>query len=106
MSVSPGACGFTCLIRANQSGRRSVSIAIEDSACDQIRRLSERVTALSLKELFMPLTRNPVYAAAQSCGCHASCVIPAAVLKAAEVCMGMAVARDVEMCFGCSGEGG
>ena len=106
LSVNPGVCGFTCLIHVRLNGRRDVSIAIEDSACRQIRCLSERLTALSLRELFMPLTRNPVYRAAELCGCHASCVIPSAVLKAVEVCMGMAVARDVAMCFGCSGGNG
>ena len=49
----------------------------------------------------MPLTANPVYKAAQASGCHASCAIPSAVLKAAEVAMGMAVARPVNFTFHC-----
>ena len=106
MSVRPGPCGFTCLIRVEKRGRREVSIAIEDSGCGQIQRLAERVTALTLRELFMPLTRNPVYVSAASCGCHSSCVIPAAVIKTVEVCMGMAVPSDVEMRFGCNGGNG
>ena len=54
---------------------------------------------ISLNELFMPLTRNPVYRTAQESGCHASCAIPSAVLKAAEVAMGMALARPVRFSF-------
>ena len=47
----------------------------------------------------MPVTRNPVYLAAQQSGCHASCPIPMAVLKAAEVAMEMALPRDVSIRF-------
>ena len=47
----------------------------------------------------MPLTKNPVYQAAQASGCHASCAIPCAVIKAVEVAMGMAVARQVRFSF-------
>ena len=47
----------------------------------------------------MPLTKNPVYQAAQASGCHASCAIPCAVIKAVEVAMGMAVARRVRFSF-------
>jgi hypothetical protein len=52
---------------------------------------------MTLSELFLPISRNPVYMAAEKSGCHASCVIPAAVLKAVEVAMQMAVARDVQI---------
>ena len=47
----------------------------------------------------MPLTQNPVYQAAQASGCHTSCAIPCAVIKAVEVAMGMAVARQVRFDF-------
>jgi len=53
----------------------------------------------------MPVTRNPVYLAAQKSGCHPSCPIPAAVLKAAEVAMEMALPRDASIRFEpCIGE--
>ena len=99
IAVDPGACGFTCVIRAQQIDKRSVAIEIAESECQQINKLSGRLETVSLRELFMPLTQNPVYKAAQACGCHASCTIPAAVLKAAEVAMGMAVARPVRFSF-------
>ncbi len=54
----------------------------------------------------MPVTRNPVYLAAQKSGCHASCPIPMAVLKTAEVAMEMALPREVILQFEpCKGEG-
>ena len=102
MTVAPGVCGFTCLVRVSRSDKKHVAIRIDDSECGQIKRLSEKLDTLTLRELFAPLTRNPVYLAAEKSGCHASCVIPAAVLKTAEVAMGMAVAKDVRFRFDCS----
>ncbi len=101
MTVAPGVCGFTCLIRAKKTDRRRVSICIEDSECGQIKHLAEQLDTLTLKELFIPMTRNPVYTAAEKAGCHASCAIPSAVLKTAEVALGMALAREVFFRFDC-----
>ena len=105
MTVDPGVCGFTCLIRAHQVEERSVAIEITESECQQIKNMAGRLETISLQELFMPLTRNPVYRAAQESGCHASCVIPSAVLKTVEVAMGMALARPVRFSFDCDKEG-
>jgi hypothetical protein len=101
VSVRPGACGFSCTIRAKKMDRRTVAITILGSQCQQIQKLSGCVAALSLKEMFTPLTRNPVYVRAEQSGCHASCTVPAAILKAAEVALEMAVPRDVEFQISC-----
>jgi hypothetical protein len=45
------------------------------------------------------MTRNPVYIAAEKSGCHPSCAIPLAVLKAAEVAWDVALPRDVRIEF-------
>ena len=79
--------------------KKTVGLEISESECQQIQDLSERLSQLSLDEIFMPITRNPVYLAAEQSGCHASCPIPAAVLKAAEVAMEMALARDAFIRF-------
>jgi hypothetical protein len=52
---------------------------------------------MNLNELFLSVSHNPVYRAAEKSGCHASCVVPMAVLKAVEVAMEMAVARNVHI---------
>ena len=57
------------------------------------------MTDMTLKELFLPLTRNPVTIAAEKSGCHPSCAIPSAVLKAVEVAMDMALPKDVALKF-------
>ena len=47
----------------------------------------------------MPVTRNPVFLSAEHAGCHPSCPIPVAILKAAEVAMEMALPREVRIKF-------
>jgi len=98
-SVNAGICGFACHIKAWKIDKRTVGLEISESECQQIQQFSKLLTKLTLNEIFMPVTRNPVYLAAEKSGCHASCPIPAAVLKAAEVAMEMALARDVSIRF-------
>ena len=97
--AEPGICGFPCTIKAQKSDNQTVTVDINGSECKQIQRLSTHLTGLSLKELFMPLTRNPVYIAAEKSGCHPSCAIPAAVIKAVEVALGMALPREIRIKF-------
>ncbi|MBW2489212.1 MAG: hypothetical protein JRE72_17475 [Deltaproteobacteria bacterium] len=99
MTVDPGICGFPCVIKARKAGKRMVSLEISGSDCEQIQRLAENLQAFSLKDIFLPLSRNPVYAAAEKSGCHLSCAIPVAVIKAAEVALDLALPRDVHIQF-------
>ena len=94
-TADPGICGFPCTIRARKSDPRTVLVEIGETECEQISKLAQKINQISLRELFAPLTRNPVYAAAQQCGCHASCIIPAAILKTAEIAMEMALPKPV-----------
>ena len=98
-SVNAGICGFTCHIEAWKIDKSAAGLKISESECQQIQRFSDLVSKLTLREIFMPVTRNPVYLAAQQSGCHASCPIPMAVLKTAEVAMEMALPREVSMRF-------
>ena len=99
LAVTPGICGFTCKVQARMGEGKSVSILITQSECKQIQRLAESLTEMGLRELFMPVTRNPVFVLAQKACCHPSCPVPLAVLKAVEVAMEMALPRDVEIRF-------
>ena len=98
-SVDAGICGFTCRIKAWKIDKRTVGLEIRESECQQIQDYSELIRQLTLNEVFMPVTRNPVYLAAEQSGCHASCPVPVAVLKAAEVAMEMALPRDASIRF-------
>ena len=99
MTVDPGICGFPCVIKARKTGARQVSLDISGSDCEQIQKMAGRLATLSIKELFSPLSRNPVYAAAEKSGCHLSCAIPVAVIKAAEVALELALSQDVHIKF-------
>jgi hypothetical protein len=99
VTVDPGICGFPCVIKARKTGVRKVSLEISGSDCEQIQTLAERLTTVSIKELFTPLSRNPVYASAEKSGCHLSCAIPVAVIKAAEVALELALPQEVRIKF-------
>jgi hypothetical protein len=104
-SVNAGICGFTCRIKAWKIDKKTVGLEISESECQQIQDYSELIRQLTLNEVFMPVTRNPVYLAADQSGCHPSCPVPAAVLKAAEVALNMALPRDASIRFEpCKGE--
>ena len=99
VTVDPGICGFPCVIKARKAGARKVLLEISGSDCEQIQRLAERLATLSLKEIFAPLSRNPVYIAAEKSSCHLSCAIPVAVIKAAEVALELALPQEVHIKF-------
>lgn len=97
--VDPGICGFVCTVCAKKLEARTVMIDIEGSECKQIQRLSELITQIGFRDVFVPLTRNPVFVSAEKAGCHPSCVIPTAVIKVAEVALGLALKCDVVIQF-------
>jgi hypothetical protein len=99
VTVDSGICGFHCLIEAWEEKKRQIRITISGSECKQIQRLSERIKEMNLRDLFAPLGKNIVFSSAQSVGCHPSCPVPIAILKAVEVAMGMALPKNVFIRF-------
>lgn len=99
VEVDSGICGFSCVVEAKKTGRHQVSVKISGSDCEHIKRLSEKVKEMDLKNLFKPITKNPVFVSAQQSGCHPSCPVPTAVLKTIEVAMEMALPKNVTMEF-------
>ncbi len=97
--IDAGVCGFSCRIRARRTGARSIVLQIDETQCQQIQHLAEKLDTITLQQLFAPFSRNPVYMAAQQAGCHTSCAVPAAILKTAEVAMEMALPRPVSIRF-------
>lgn len=97
--VDPGICGFQCEIEACSEKKRVVRLKISESECEYLQRLNEFLDEISLKELLMPISRNPVFVSAELAGCHPSCPIPVALLKVAEVTMEMALPKTVSIDF-------
>jgi len=105
VTVDSGICGFACRIKAWKIEKRVAGLAVSESDCQQIRQFSELLQQLALKDVFAPISRNPVYLAAEKTGCHPSCPIPPAVLKVAEVALEMALPRDAAIRFKACQEG-
>lgn len=99
VTVDPGICGFSSVIRACKEKKRLVRLKITGSGCKQIQRISKSLKEITLSELFVPVRRNPVFLSAERAGCHPSCPIPVAILKVAEVAMDMALPREVQLKF-------
>lgn len=97
--LDPGVCGFRCTIRARSIERRKVHVEITGSECNSVKQLAALLGDILLRDLFAPISRNPVFLLAEKAGCHPSCPAPVAVLKAAECAMKMALARPVSIRF-------
>lgn len=99
ISVEPGICGFSCQVDARRQDKYSAHIEITGSQCELIRKLSENIKEVTVQDLFVPHTRNPVFKAAEQAGCHLTCTVPVAVLKAAEVALELALPRPARISF-------
>ena len=93
LAVEPGVCGFQCTIRAKKSKDGKVQVSISNSQCELVQKMSASFKELTLKDLFLPMAKNPINQWAESARCHSSCIVPIAILKAVEVEMGMALPR-------------
>lgn len=98
VTIDPGICGFCGSIRASKKGKRSVELQIE-TECKNVRRLASSLQEITLQELFLPLSRNPIFIAAEKGKCHTSCPYPAALVKATEVALAVALPKKVNICF-------
>ncbi|MBE9520029.1 MAG: hypothetical protein IME97_02790 [Proteobacteria bacterium] len=99
ISVEPGICGFSCQVEARRQDKHSTIIEITGSECELIQKLVESLKEVTLGDIFKPHTRNPVFKAAELAGCHLTCPVPVAVLKAAEAALGLALPRDASISF-------
>jgi len=95
--VDPGICGFICSILAWKEGKE-VKFDIQ-SECGQIKKLAGTLGPITLKDLFVPLTRCPVFRSAEVSKCHLACPIPSALVKTAEVVLGLALRKEVTIQF-------
>ncbi len=95
VTVDPGIGGFPSELQLRTDDARTVSIEISGSECEQIKKLAGQLKRMTMQELFLPVCKNPAFLFAQKSGCHTSCPVPVAVLKAVEVGMEMALPRQV-----------
>lgn len=100
--VTSGACGFQTTIKSIKDGRRCVRIELV-SDCESVQalgRLLDGGDALKMGD-FMPRgeAKNNVFQAASEALPHPGCPVRVAIIKAAEVELGLAVPRSVTIEF-------
>jgi hypothetical protein len=96
--VDPGICGFPCEVEVKRQDGMRMTVGLT-SQCVQVSKLGEAIGVLELKDIFSSPASNTVYKFSEAAGCHASCPVPLAILKCAEVEMGVALPKDVGMRF-------
>lgn len=96
--VEPGICGFKAEVEVKRENSQKARVAIK-SECSQVLTLNKMLHSLNLKDIFLPTQKNIVFELSEKAYCHASCPIPFAILKCAEIEMDLALPRDVIMNF-------
>jgi len=99
IDVEPGICGFCCQVEAWQQNKHKAIIKITGSQCKLIQKLAENIKEITLRDIFVAHTSNPVFKAAQQAGCHLTCPVPVAALKAAEVALELALPKNASISF-------
>jgi Family of unknown function (DUF6951) len=98
VQVGGGACGFTTRIKAMKEGRREVSIELE-SDCEAVAAFGEKLKEKGPFGLRDVMTKgvkgNPIVELGSATLSHASCSVPVAILKAAEVELGLNIPCNV-----------
>jgi len=99
VTVDGGACGFTATIEVEKMDRHTVRVAIR-SECEQIVAMNLDLAELNWRRgVFCQIADSRVYQSASQHLKHAACPIPGAILKAIEVEVGIALAKDVIIHF-------
>lgn len=102
VEVEAGVCGHSAVIEVVKLGTAHVQVTIH-SACEQITAMNPDLAQLQWKgkghAVFKRMTESAVYASAGRHIRHTACPIPAAILKAIEVEVGLALAQDVTIRF-------
>ena len=99
VDVDTGICGFPCRIKVWKTGKRAVGLEITGTDCRMINQFAITIDEITMKQLFLPLTKNPIFIAAEKACCHNACPVPSAVVKAVEVALGLALKKDVTFRF-------
>ena len=94
--VDAGICGFPTVVKVRKTDPSTVSVSLV-SNCGKVASLGELLRSLNLSDIFRPAPSNPVYLAAGGARLHAGCPVPSAVIKAAEVELGLALCGEVHI---------
>ena len=100
--VYAGVCGHSAIIEVTKVDDKHVQVVIH-SACEQITAMNPDLARIQWKgkghQVFKSMTESVVYQSAARHIRHTACPIPAAILKAIEVEVGIALPQDVTITF-------
>ncbi|WP_400207709.1 DUF6951 family protein [Candidatus Methanomassiliicoccus intestinalis] len=100
VAVDPGVCRLNTKIEASYEDG-VVKFEIE-SECPHVAKIVEMLNESELdafEVMKMPYGENPIYVACGKALAHSACIVPCAMMKAAEVATGMGLKRTSEIKF-------
>jgi len=95
--IDSGICGFTVTATAEKEGKK-VRITVE-TPCEMVKKMAEEIDSLELTAAFTGHLNNPVYRAAAHHLKHVACPVPAGIIKALEVELGLCLRKDSSIRF-------
>jgi hypothetical protein len=98
VEVDCGICGHHALVEVSREPRTHVRVSVQTD-CEMLSSAVEQVDGADWREALSPRNPNSVHAVMFQVIKHAGCPAPAAVAKAIEVEVGVALPRDVSICF-------
>ena len=101
--IKAGICGFAMTISAEKTGDEGVRIALQGGSpiCPDVEKLVEDIAISNVRDVFKNSpVENPVLRAARRRIKHLSCIVPAAIFKAIEVELGLALKGTSSINFG------
>jgi hypothetical protein len=96
--VDSGICGFTVTVTAEKDSSKKVRITVE-TPCEMVNKMAEEIESLDVMAAFTGHMNNPVYRAAAHHVRHVACPVPAGIIKALEVELGLCLRKDSSIRF-------
>lgn len=97
VKVKDGICGYTTVIRTKRLGRERVEIRIA-TPCEMVKKMGKELEKVEWKKVFARDMRDSlVYEVAAKHIKHAGCSVPAAIIRAIEIELEMAPAKEVNI---------
>ncbi|MEW6751503.1 MAG: hypothetical protein AB1505_11080 [Candidatus Latescibacterota bacterium] len=93
--IECGVCGFRAVVAASSGADGRVNVQVE-CECPAVRRLVDQLRQVDPLE-FGTFLSSSVYRAAETCLRHPDCLIPVAILRAANVEAGLALPSDASV---------
>jgi hypothetical protein len=98
VTINPGICGFTVMVTAEKDQGKKVRVSF-DTECEMVMNMLEDISVLDMQAAFTGHLNNPVYRSAAMHLKHTACPVPAGILKAIEVELGLCLPKDAVIKF-------